>query len=256
MDELNPSKDVLSEYARAGGIHGIAAKELLELLTQTDCDSPWTDIAALVPENGSSLSPETWAQTLEVAEKIFNIQDVPEPESALSALNQQQPRHLLTLAMLLLADFYESAEPPLPESIRGAFGIFLTHLQFNRLINQVVAGNDAETCALNSSAALIIGMQASLRSTQSKKAKLPRPRKLPTLKSEFQEAMRGPKHEGKTLKAFMASVQAGSISGLRARSPTNRDSSEYELYSDAIEQEWELRSTGTIESWWKAIKVG
>lgn len=263
MDELKPSNDVLSEYAHAGGIHGIAAKELLGLLTQTDCYSPWAVVAALMRENGSPPNLKTWWQTLEVAEKIFNTQDAPEPESALSALTEQQPRHLLTLAMLLLADFYKSAEPPLPECIRGAFGIFMNRLQFNRLVNQAAAGNEAETNALGLDKAKFIYAQVGIRSIQSAKAKAPRPRKHPTLASEFKKAMRGPKREGKTLKAFMASVANENIPGLRARTPTNRDSPGYELYSDAIaqvtvdlndeKQVWKLRSFGTIESWWKAI---
>ncbi len=81
----------------------------------------------------------------------------------------------------------------------------------------------------------------------------PRPKKKPTLKSEFQAAMAKVKREGLTLGEFIESAKAGSIDGIELG---DHESGRYVIDAAAVDGDPEKKAHETLKSWWKGELAG
>lgn len=90
-------------------------------------------------------------------------------------------------------------------------------------------------------------------SSQSEAASNPRPKKKPTLKSEFQAAMAKAKREGLTLGEFIESAKEGSIDGIEL---SEHESGRYVIDAAAVDGDKEKKAHETLKSWWKGELPG
>jgi hypothetical protein len=257
---------VLDEYLAAGGMHGMAAQSLCELLSTVSDGHPLANVAALMRATAPP-SLETWAQALEVAGEMFSIAHNPEPlaSEALERL-QQHPPHLLSLALILLADFEGRIDPPLPDILRGSLRVHLNALRCVQLVEQVISGNDSEVEELDRHVSRYIYMMAERRLMKSDAAKQPRPRNRPKktlkydpkLRAAFIEAMTRARREGRTLSEFIDSVRARSVDDLELQDGPE-GSGRYLLEADASagnREKLQVVAIQTLRDWWKAAGRG
>lgn len=237
------------DYHAAGGMQGLAARKLCEVLEAASEAHPLARVAALMRETAPP-SLETWGQAVEVAGEIFSTADKPEPvaNAAFEQLQERHPPHLLALAVILLADLEGKVDPPLPDTIRDPLWVHLNFLQGERLVEQVIAGNEAEVSTIDTDAARFVYMKAERRLTNRDAAKAPRPRTNATLRSEFIAAMTLARREGRTLEEFIESVKARSVGDLEIKDGP-KGSGRYELNADAVSER--MMSENTLKGWWK-----
>lgn len=247
----------LDEYLAAGGMHGMAAQSLYELLTTASEGHPLAEVAALMRATAPP-SLDTWAQALEVAGEIFSsTADKPEPlaSEAFEHLQRQHPPHLLALALILLADFEGMIDPPLPDTLRGPLWAHLNALQGRRLTDQMLAGGAPDLSGLETEAIGAVYMMLASRASQSAAAKSPKPRKKPTLRGEFIAAMKRARREDSTLPDFIDSVRAGSVDGGLELKDGPQGSGRYLLDAEAVDEPQKV-AMQTLKDWWKAAGKG
>lgn len=244
------------DYHAAGGMHGTAARELCEVLEAASEAHPLARVAALMRETAPP-SLETWGQAVEVVGEIFSTVDKPEPvaNAAFEQLQERHPPHLLALAVILLADLEGKVDPPLPDTIRDPLWVHLNFLQGERLVEQVIAGNEAEVSTIDTDASRFVYMKAERRLANSDAAKAPRPRKKPTVRGEFIAEMKIARSQEMTLRVFIESVSAGSVEGLELNA-VPQGLSRYELNADAVLGDACKVSLQTLRCWWKAAGKG
>lgn len=247
---------VMNDYVAGGGMHGLAAQSLYELLTTVSEGHPLANVAALMCATAPP-SPDTWAQVLEVAGEIFSTAHKPEqPASETLERLQRHPPHLLTLTLILLAGSVGTIDPPLPVTLSAPLCDYLNRLQFRQLADQL--RNDGYAKGLDGLAPEAIGfvyILAEKSARQSDNAKKGRPRKKPTLRSEFIAAMKIARSQEMILSVFIESVRAGSVDGLELNAGPE-GSSRYKLNADAVSGDAVMVSPQTLKGWWNAAGKG
>lgn len=237
----------IDEYEAVGGMQGMAARKLHELLTTASHGHPLAEVAALM-RGTNPPSLDTWGQVLPVIGDLFGA--AAENTTDLDPLLEKHPPHLVALAMILLADL-----EGLPDLLSGPLQVFLNGLQFNRLVTQVLAGDESGVIDLETSESRFVYMQVQRRLGQSDAAKKPRPRKEPTLRSEFMRAMKLARMEGRNFDQFIESLKEQSGDGLELKDGPP-GSALYELGADAIEEWEQLVPRETLKDWWKKSQGG
>ena len=233
------------DYHAAGGMQGLAARELYEVLGTAGPEHP-LGIAGIVMQESGPPTTETWFQVVEVLRELFPAV-VDAPETVEKVLSKHPPQ----LGLLACALMFNAEAPELTDGLRHALWWELNSLQRRRLADQVLSGNDVETESLDRLTARHIYADVEGRQLQIDAAKKPRPRKKPNLKSEFIAAMRQIRLEGMTLPVFIESVTAGSVQGLELKAGP-QGSSRYELNADAIPGDAGIMvSPQTLRGWWK-----
>lgn len=232
------------DYHAAGGMQGLAARELYEVLGTAGPEHP-LGIAGIVMQESGPPTTETWFQVVEVLRELFPAV-VDAPETVEKVLSKHPPQ----LGLLACALWRNAEAPELPDGLRHALSWALNSLQRRRLADQVLSGNDVETESLDRLTARHIYADAGERQSQIDAAKKPRPRKKPTLRSEFIAEMKRARFGGMTIDDFIASVMVGSVMGLELKDGPE-GSNRYELFADEVGGDATNKSRGTLKSWWK-----
>ncbi|MDU9391728.1 hypothetical protein [Pseudomonas sp. zfem002] len=256
----------ISDYLADGGMHGMAAQSLYELLTTASEGHPLAEVAALMRAT-SPPSKDTWVQALEVVGEIFisSAADKPEPlaSEAFEQLQAKHPSYLLALALILLADFDGRIDPPLPDTLRGPFRVYMNFLQAKCLVGHMLDGGGPDISGLKVEALFYLGAMFADRSRQKEVAAKPRPRNKPkeprkyntNLRAAFIAAMKKARLGGSTLMVFIDSVRVGSIDGGLTLEDGPEGACRYLLGADDLDEPYRV-AMSTLRDWWKAAGKG
>ncbi|MDR3453573.1 MAG: hypothetical protein P4L96_12375 [Rhodoferax sp.] len=85
-------------------------------------------------------------------------------------------------------------------------------------------------------------------------AKKPRPKAVPTARSETIAAMRQWRPDGRTLQDFLDAAGAGSIEGASIKPANLRGVDKFSVECDAVTDAFPPVSRSTLEEWWRAAK--